>query len=169
MATVSGKQGSLGMAGNSLTFTNATDVYTEAILPIYYTQGGNADSMTIVFSMQGFPGTADYHQGAYFIIDDLSFGSATSVEKLSSGFATLEFVSVLNNTATIVYTLNQHSDIQLNIYDATGRLVKSVLNLRQASGRYKAVEDFTSLANGVYFCRLTVDGENFTKAFVVSY
>jgi len=158
----------LTLAGAGSAFiTDNNDVYKEYVVPMIYNTSDNLDSMSIGILLHG---TANplLHVGAYFIVDDLSWGPATSVEQLSPAAATLEFVGTSGSNTNIVYSLSRRANVQLDVYDVTGRLVKSVLNSTQTAGRYKAVEDFSTLTNGVYFCKLTVDGESFSKAFAVT-
>ena len=45
--------------------------------------------------------------------------------------------------------------VRLAVYDMLGREVATLVNERQAAGRYTVRFDGTSLSSGVYFCRLT--------------
>jgi len=59
----------------------------------------------------------------------------------------------------IRYQIAQDGDVRLYIYDASGRVVKTLINTRQKLGAYSAVwngrdENNRQLPNGVYFCEI---------------
>jgi len=168
LATVGGMQGGTQSVGGVANIATSTNVYTEGVADLLYSQLGNMDSMAITFVIVTTNPSGSPDITSSFTVDDLSWGPlSTGVEPITRAAATLEFIGMSDNVAHIVYTLSRRSEVQLNVYDVTGKLVRSVLDLSRAPGRYKAVEDFSALTNGVYFCRLIVDGESFSKAFVV--
>ena len=65
-----------------------------------------------------------------------------------------------NPGTTITYELGNVSNVQLNVYDITGRLVSRLVNQKQREGSYVVEFDGSSLASGVYFYRL--EAENTT-------
>ena len=59
-----------------------------------------------------------------------------------------------NPTTTINFLLNVKSNVQLTIYDITGREVKTLINQSQNRGRYSIPFNASGLASGVYIYRL---------------
>lgn len=60
----------------------------------------------------------------------------------------------------IPFAISENAAVSLNIYSADGRLVKTIYNNTQKGARrYEEPVDMNGLASGVYFYRLTVDGE----------
>ncbi len=60
------------------------------------------------------------------------------------------------NPSTIInYQLPIASDVKLVIYDMLGRELQTLVNTRQAAGRYQAQFNAASLSSGVYFYRLS--------------
>jgi hypothetical protein len=167
-AYVGGNQNGSTVAAGASTFTSPTGVYTEGIVNIAYSTPGNMDSMSISFLMSGDPA---YHDGTFFIIDDLSWGAVgTGVGEQNQTAAALESISPnpTSGTTRVVYSLSQSADVRLEIYDAVGRLVKTVFHEKQTAGHYKAVNDMSDLAVGIYTCKLSVDGRSFNQTFAVS-
>ncbi|MEO0021389.1 MAG: FlgD immunoglobulin-like domain containing protein, partial [candidate division WOR-3 bacterium] len=63
--------------------------------------------------------------------------------------------------------------VRLTVYDASGRLVRTILSGELAAGRYQAYWDLTDeqgrrVANGLYLCRLeTADHSVTTRAVLL--
>ncbi len=69
-----------------------------------------------------------------------------------------------NSSTTISYSLREAGKIQLSVYDATGRLVRSLVNRNQPAGKHVVFWDGkdkegNSVSSGVYFYQLRT-GEN---------
>jgi hypothetical protein len=66
-----------------------------------------------------------------------------------------------NPSTTISYRLDKPATVQLSVYDITGRIVETLVNMQQQTGRYSVkwnAGDRASsrLASGMYFARLQV-------------
>ena len=134
-----------------------TSVYTEFVINmVYYTGSPNGDSLIIGFAMNN-DSAGVVHTGSYYILDDLSYGLPTGVEDVSSQTTGLEpiFPNPASAKAQIIYSIKSSGNTELNIYDATGRLIKSLVNQVQSQGRYKALADVTDLPSGTYICKLS--------------
>ena len=92
----------------------------------------------------------------------------TSVEKeyeVPGAFELLgNFPNPFNPTTTIVYELHQPGQVTLRIYNILGQKVVDLFEGGQSIGRYEFVWDGkdakgTSMASGVYFYSLALDGE----------
>ncbi|RPH92742.1 T9SS C-terminal target domain-containing protein [candidate division KSB1 bacterium] len=59
-----------------------------------------------------------------------------------------------NPTTTIPYSLTEHADISLRVFDVLGREVAVLASGPQAAGSYTATWNAAGLASGLYFCRL---------------
>lgn len=149
---------------------DSNNVYKEFILPITYNTANNLDSMSLGFLLHGTTVAPQFHLGAYFILDDLSFGSATGIDGEATMQAGLE--SIAPNPASsetrMIYRLNETSFVRLAVYDALGRKVLEVVNEKQTAGRYKAMPDVSQLPNGVYTARLEANGMVESKTFAVA-
>lgn len=77
-----------------------------------------------------------------------------------------------NNTTSISYHLVKSSDVSLSIYDVPGRLVKTLVNVKQAPDDYiikwnGCNEDGEPVASGVYFCILKTNNSSIVKKLVL--
>jgi hypothetical protein len=61
-----------------------------------------------------------------------------------------------NATTAISYRLPASSQVDLRVYDLTGRLVAALVDGRQEAGSYEVIFDGGELASGLYFVRLQV-------------
>jgi len=59
-----------------------------------------------------------------------------------------------NPTTTISYQLYKKSNVQLTIYDITGREIKTLINQNQTSGQHSTNFDASGLASGIYIYNL---------------
>ncbi len=73
------------------------------------------------------------------------------------------FPNPFNPTTTIPFVIRRAAHVELNVYDVSGRLVKTLLNQRLEPGRYEVSFDARDLASGVYFYRLIFDGKVQTR------
>jgi hypothetical protein len=72
------------------------------------------------------------------------------------------------NPSTIIsYQLPINSEVRLVIYDMLGREVQTLVNTRQAAGRYSASFNAASLVSGVYFYRLQAGTFGETKKMML--
>ncbi|MCX7785820.1 MAG: T9SS type A sorting domain-containing protein, partial [candidate division WOR-3 bacterium] len=74
----------------------------------------------------------------------------------------------INGLAKISFVLAQPSWTKLSIYDASGRILKTLVNTYLQSGTYNLVWDgrdnnYKKVGNGIYFLRLQTDNYNEIK------
>ncbi len=75
----------------------------------------------------------------------------------------------------ITYTIPSEAGstpVLLSIYDAAGRLVRTLVDSRQMPSRYAALWDATGrngdpVAGGIYYSRLTAGGKTATRPIVL--
>lgn len=60
-----------------------------------------------------------------------------------------------NPTTNIKYEVPEHTYVKLEIFDVLGRSVRSLVNEEKPAGRYEIEFDGSSLASGLYYCRIT--------------
>jgi len=68
------------------------------------------------------------------------------------------FPNPFNPNTTISFELPKYSNVKLNVYDASGKLVATLINGSVNAGKYEIPFDGTNLASGVYFCKFEADG-----------
>ncbi|MCG3120645.1 MAG: hypothetical protein ALAOOOJD_03426 [bacterium] len=72
-----------------------------------------------------------------------------------------------NPNTTIAYTLSQYAVVELKVYDSMGREVKTLVHRVMEPGRHEATFDSNGLASGIYYYRLYVDHQVFTKSMML--
>ncbi len=78
----------------------------------------------------------------------------------------------VRDMTTIEYSVENSGHVTLNVYDLTGRVVKTLVNSDVAAGTHKVVWDRTDnngnkVAQGVYFYRLTTNDGSLSKKMMV--
>ncbi|MEX0846027.1 MAG: T9SS type A sorting domain-containing protein, partial [Balneolaceae bacterium] len=68
-----------------------------------------------------------------------------------------------NPTTSIMFILNNNGHVLLEVYDALGKKVQTLVNGYREAGNYYVHFDAKQLASGIYFYRLEADGEIHTK------
>lgn len=63
-----------------------------------------------------------------------------------------------NPISKIDYQVSTDADVNISVYDLTGRLVKTLVNMKMDAGYYSAVFDGSLYASGIYIYRMTVSG-----------
>lgn len=76
----------------------------------------------------------------------------------------IDYCHNLGKTAEIHYTILRNRPVSVRIYDATGRVVKTLLNEIQPPGSYQIIwggedDSGSKIPSGIYFCRIEIPGE----------
>jgi hypothetical protein len=77
------------------------------------------------------------------------------------------FPNPFNPTTTIQYSIPVSGNVQLTVFDITGRQVATLVNTRQAAGSYAVSWDGSQAASGIYFYRLNVGDHTVTNRMVL--
>jgi photosystem II stability/assembly factor-like uncharacterized protein len=72
-----------------------------------------------------------------------------------------------NPSTTIRYELPTSSFVRLSVYDMLGREVSILVNERKDAGSYDVKFNAAGLSSGVYFCRVTVGEDIFSKKMLI--
>lgn len=80
----------------------------------------------------------------------------------------IAFPSPSTGNINISYEFTKRGNVQLDVYDIKGVLVKTIVSQQnQYEGKYIIPTDLSDLVNGIYICRLNVNGiENTTKLII---
>lgn len=62
---------------------------------------------------------------------------------------------------------NEFVPVSLEIYDAAGRYVQTVVDEVQSAGSHSMVWDTEELTSGVYFCRLNLNGASASQKLLL--
>lgn len=75
----------------------------------------------------------------------------------------------MNNSGKLVYTLEQGATVEATVVDITGKLVAELGKETQTAGTHAiTIGNGGELSNGIYFARLNINGNIYTKKFVVA-
>jgi len=73
----------------------------------------------------------------------------------------------IHDKVNIVYVLSKHSEVNISLIDATGRLIKELVNKSKGAGNYCELFDLADLSQGVYFIRFDSGDEKETKKVIL--
>lgn len=82
------------------------------------------------------------------------------------------FPNPFNNSTVIRYSVAQHSDVSIKVYDITGREISTLVNEVKQAGTFSIGFSNNTIASGTYFYRLiakNIDGKTTveTKKMIV--
>ena len=69
--------------------------------------------------------------------------------------------------AQMNYKLDDTADVQFEIYDLTGKLVKNMNMYNQATGEHQVNFDVNEFEAGTYLIRMTANGQQTTAKFMI--
>ncbi len=124
------------------------------------------------FSTETYPpatGYEDFMNRVYVGIysNDASSGGTVTVgdEKISPNEFSLKqnYPNPFNPKTQIKFSINKSGDVVLDLFDIRGAKIKSLINKYYEAGSHVFTLDGSSLASGVYFYSLTVNGETKTR------
>ncbi len=170
--------------GEKIPELNGTYIYAEKsdgrIYRLTYSPGGAPESreignlsayLVLDAEISGF-GTDE--AGEFYIIDISSGGIYSFKETVtdvpggdapvpSSFVLEQNYPNPFNPATTIRYTLEKDADVELAVYDVTGRLVRELVGRRMSSGAHQAVWDGRNntgipMSSGIYLYRLKAAG-----------
>ncbi len=146
--------------------------FTLLDLPIEVFFGGTPDSAYIYFTIIGTGTEGQPTLGSSFILDDVSFfGVATSVaidNSVPAVFALNQnYPNPFNPSTTIEYALPEASQVRLEVFNALGERVASLVDARQEAGTYRSRFDASTLPSGMYLYRLSAGGNVSVKRMIL--
>jgi len=93
-------------------------------------------------------------------IDDIYVGpDNTSIRETSNRKEVIEKVypSPVQEQAFLVFNQSKYGKVSLKLYDLLGNLVQEIINENMPEGKYKAEINASTLVQGIYLCKLTID------------
>jgi Secretion system C-terminal sorting domain len=80
-------------------------------------------------------------------------------EITNSGLRITNFPNPMNQSTNFCYTLNEPSQVKLEIFDSYGRLVDVLVSTYQQKGEQQASWNAEAYPAGIYYCRLQAEGK----------
>jgi hypothetical protein len=96
-----------------------------------------------------------------------SEGAQTSNDLPQTAQLHQNYPNPFNPSTTIAYDLSTAGDVKLEVYNALGLKVATMVNEAQAAGSYVQRFDASRLPSGMYFYRLTSNGYQSTKSMLL--
>jgi len=119
-------------------------------------------------AMIGFRATSDFGNNLY--IDDINMRAGTALgieEVVASGYVRM-FPNPAKDKVTVEFTLNEQSQVQVQILDAAGRVVANGANTQMSKGVQKVDISTANLAAGIYNVKIqTAAGNRIERLTVV--
>lgn len=145
-----------------------SSVYTQTILPLFYT-GSGASAIDISFLISN-PTSTTTSVGSNATIDDLALGASVGLQSISTmpefGLGQI-YPNPMNTEGLIPFSISKAALVELEIYTPEGKRVLDVLRAELGSGNYKAELNVSTLPSGLYFCKLSSEGRSlYSKLFV---
>lgn len=170
---------------------NLPDVPTQSVFsdPVYPNNIYVGNDLGVYASTNGGTTWGEYRNGMpYAIVFDLSYvpvsrkmralthgagiweiklaAVPTSVLNEGSGipkeFALKQnFPNPFNPVTRIDFSVSKQSNITINVYDVSGKLLKTLVNEKHSAGNYFVNFDAYGLSSGVYFYSMIIDGIRF--------
>lgn len=103
-----------------------------------------------------------------FIVSDVPEPSSNATHTKVDDFNFKLYPNPTVDYTTIEYILENPAVISIEVYDLFGNKAASVLNQNLGKGAYKLLFKPDGLDNGVYVCKITVNGKSYTKRLVIT-
>ncbi len=92
----------------------------------------------------------------------------TDAEGIPQKFALMQnYPNPFNPTTAVSYELSRNGYVTLKVYDALGRDIRTLVSEHQLAGKYTVNFDGAQLPSGIYFYRLTANGNTAVKKMVL--
>lgn len=102
---------------------------------------------------------------------DVQLDVATSIDTgdiLPSAFTISQnYPNPFNATTTISYSLVKDTDVAINIYDILGKKVATLVDCYQNAGKHQITWNASEVSSGMYFYKISADGETYQKAMLL--
>jgi len=106
--------------------------------------------------------------GNYIYIDAVNLDAPVGINELTKSTRFMLYPNPSKGESAVSFSLNDASDIALNVYDVSGRLVESIANANYSAGEHSlSVNKNASYNSGVYFIELSVNGARMSKKLIV--
>lgn len=137
-----------------------------------YKIAGNPDTAYVLFSNSA---GSTHLQGTTLTLDNIKFSAnSASTKEIADANRVLVGKSTIspnpvNTNATISYQINTKSDVKIELYDMTGKMIKEIANEKELNfGKYTAELDVNDIDAGIYFYKITTGSYSTTEKIIVS-
>lgn len=150
----------------------APDVATGDFVPSGESQWKESDVSIEAYNK---PGTKIRFQwitngGNNTYIDNINIYDAATIgieENLASSYGLSVFPNPTNDNATVSFILPATAKVDVTLYDIVGKKCQDLYSGTASAGQQELALNRDRLPNGVYFVRLDINGNSFTKKLVI--
>ena len=156
---LNGNPNAVIFATHNLVYNGGTNIYDNGNVGVWY----NGSKWTVYnqHTSDSIPYTMAFN---IVIAND----APTGIEEVTNDniYNMMIYPNPSASSSNIRYDLKSEATVDIKLFNSLGEEVSSVYNGKQVPGIYALPVNMESLAGGVYFCRLSVDGRITTKAIV---
>ncbi len=162
---------------NGLTI-NVTGTGTGAVFPGYGWDWGDATAFGLQQTTSHTYASAGTYNVCMYYVDitdtscqDIDCQSVTvaavGINEANGGVSTISAApNPFGATTTFNVSLAKNADVEITVYDVTGQKVETVKDEQMSAGDHAIVWTPATLADGVYFVQMVIDGNTTTKRIV---
>lgn len=163
--------GGTELVGAGLAYvTQQISDFTEFTVNIYYNSKADADSCNITFIAGTLTNTGFANEGTTFTVDDITLSGIAGIEDVSPVFEEVgkPYPSPATNLIHIPFTLAEPDDLQIMVFDVTGKIVLNKQPKYFGVGSNEFLINTGNLKTGTYICSIIPsDGKNVTRKFMI--
>jgi len=126
----------------------------------------NSDSCKIKIIAYG-PGWQYDESDGIFSITSTGINEITSPNRVAMTLGVKVYPSPAKSLSVIHYTLPVESKISLQLYDISGRLIKTLVDVHKKPGNYSLTLNSRTLSAGVYFLSLETEEKRIIERIVI--
>lgn len=153
------------LAYGDQTFSTVSNVYQYKFVNVLPFLGPSLFGQGSIYFAITAPVGSSLNVSSSVIIDDLYLGADNT--GLLSGDKNKQIIEQLypnpaQEMAYLVFNKKEYGEVRLNVYDMLGNMVQEVLQGNMPEGKFKAEINTSELNAGVYFCKLSIDGIDYS-------
>jgi hypothetical protein len=153
------------LAYGDQTFSTVSNVYQYKFVNVLPFLGPSLFGQGSIYFAITAPVGSSLNVSSSVIIDDLYLGADNT--GLLSGDKNKQIIEQLypnpaQEMAYLVFNKKEYGEVRLNVYDMLGNTVQEVLHGNMPEGKFKAEINTSELNAGVYFCKLSIDGIDYS-------
>jgi len=103
----------------------------------------------------------------YLNMSELGVNAVADLSEASRDFSLSVYPNPFNSVANIRFTLEKSAHVQLQIFNALGRQIETLLNQNSISGTYDLKWNADSMPSGTYFAQLRTNGTTTTTKLLL--
>ena len=133
--------------------------------------GEQVVTLSILYHIEGFRFLFEFENGGgnNVYIDDIKIYDPTAVGINEVNKAALNYnvyPNPVNDQLNVEFNLLENTHVLGEIFDVTGRKVTTMFNSNYSLGTHRLDYNTSDLNSGVYFVKITLEGESFTKRII---